>query len=816
MIIDELIAVLGYDLRGEANLARFNAGLERAAMLANRMATMLVAAGTIAAGALAGLGKSVIETSAKFEGFETSLETIEGSSEKAKAAMGWITKFAAKTPYELAGVTDAFIKLKSYGIDPTDGTLETLGDTASAMNKPLNMAVEAFADATSFQFERLREFGLTATQKGDEVTFKWTKNGKEFTKVVKKNGAEIQKFLKQHWGKSFNGAMLRQSKTWNGMMSNLGDSWELFKKRIGDAGFFDHVKSKLAGVLEQIGKLDDSGTLDRWAKKLSDALTSGFDIAWKVAERLIRNLATLGSLLDAAGEKIADFLRTVSGGKIDVSSIEALALAFAALLVVLKPAWAAAIGISLAIDDFLTYMRGGDSVIGDMIEKMKSLGISFESIGATISSAAGSMGQWISSINWTEAGKNLGKTLVDGIKSALSAASSAILSVDWGALGHSIGSSIDFGAIGKAWYSALKAQFDLMGGLKEGLVEGLKNIDWAGVVSVWIGLLKGQVDLIRGVFTGITEQIHAAIKSWFEGVDWPGVGEQIKQGILAALVAIPAALIALFTGADYTQIGKAIGDGILSGLQSMGGAIKEWFASVLPAWASEFFDFKTAEDGSLKGKAREETDRRKVFEQATMPRGGDTPGLKNTLDQVKAANPDKKADRASPKENPASGDRKPSIEVVVKNTVDMVDTAKPDNQIGRRDPKEDPVVRDRRPSAKIIPIEPERRARQPASTDTLPGKTSDDMGVGAKVMSALSNVNAHLAKMSGDAAARAVNVTATDSRQDNRDQSINPNVSVSVQVQNVQEAGAKTAAAVKPAVDNALKNVPRVANKASF
>lgn len=694
MIIDELIAVLGYDVRGEAELARFNAGLERAAMLASRMATMLVAAGTLAAGALAGLGKSVIETSSKFEGYETSLQTIEGSAEKAKAAMDWVSKFAAKTPYELDGVTEAFIKLRAYGFDPMDGTLKTLGDTASAMNKPLNQAVEAFADAATGEFERLKEFGIKAEQKGKEVTFRWQQDGKEMTKTVKKNGKEIQKFLLEVWGKRFGNAMDRQSRTWKGMMSNLSDSWDDFKRRIGSAGFFDAAKKRLKGILDEIAKLDKDGTLDRWAKSLSGALTSGMNLAFKVVERLVKNLITLAELLGTVGDKIGDFLRDISGGKIDLSNWEALALTFAALLAVLKPAWAAAVGISLAIDDFLTYMRGGDSVIGDMIAKIKELGISFDSIGSTISSAASSMGQWITSINWTDVGKNLGKTLVDGIKSALSTVSAAIVSVDWGALGQSIGSSIDFGAIGKAWYAALKAQFDLMGGLKEGLVQALSNIDWASVGSTWVSLLKAQMDLIKGVFDGLTQNIGETIKGWFDGVDWSGIGEQIKKGVLAALVAIPAALIALFTGADYTQIGTAIGNGILAGLQSMGGAIKDWFAGLLPGWASEFFDWKTEKDGSMKAKAKEEGDRRRQFEEMTKPRGGNTPGLGDTMDNL------------------------------------------------------------RRYNSNVVPIERARKAQR--TTDEQPGKSKDDLGYGQKIMSAISNLQGNMAKVGIDKGAQQV------------------------------------------------------------
>lgn len=368
MIIDELIAVLGYDIRGEAELKRFNAGLERTAVLAQRMAVALVAAGTLAAGAMIGLGKSVIETSAKFEGFQTSLETIEGSAEKAKSSMDWISKFAAKTPYELDGVTEAFIKLRAYGFDPMDGTLKTLGDTASAMNKPLNQAVEAFADAATFEFERLKEFGIKASQKGDDVTFRWQQNGKEMTKVVKKNGKEVSKFLLDTFGGRFNNAMDRQSKTWNGMMSNLGDSWEDFKRRIGNAGFFDAAKKRLAGLLDYIARLDKDGSLDRWAKNISKAMTGVADFAEGQIKGLIGDFQFLTGWIKAN----PDWLGPIKTGLI-------------ALGAVMFPKTFAL----LVLQDIIRWMQGKGSVIGDFAKSLSELiGIDAGAIGTVLGALA--------------------------------------------------------------------------------------------------------------------------------------------------------------------------------------------------------------------------------------------------------------------------------------------------------------------------------------------------------------------------------------------------------------------------------------------
>ena len=95
------------------------------------------------------LKRTFVDTATQFERFETVLKTIEGSSEKARQSMQWVADFAAQTPYELAAANEAFVKLRAYGLDPTTGLMHTLGDTASAMGKPIMQAVEAIADAVT-------------------------------------------------------------------------------------------------------------------------------------------------------------------------------------------------------------------------------------------------------------------------------------------------------------------------------------------------------------------------------------------------------------------------------------------------------------------------------------------------------------------------------------------------------------------------------------------------------------------------------------------------------------------------------------------
>jgi len=347
MIVEELVALLGWEVHGEAELKRFQRGLDETA---KKVGMFVAGISVAAAGALTVLSKSVISTSAEFESFHATLETITGSAKAADDAMSWISKFAQTTPYDVAGVTDAFVKLKSYGIDPiANDALKTLGDAASAMNKPLNQAVEALADATTFEFERLKEFGLTTQQAGDKVTFSWNANGKQLSKTIKKNSEEVRKFVLDQLGGRFNGAMIKQSKTWNGMISNLADSWTNFQLRIGRSGFFDAVKDKLGDLLDYVGRLDADGTLDRWANNLGSAFTT-------VVEQITR-----------IGGNLANFAEIIRKNAPAWDTIKAFLVALGFRLF---PVAAFLSVAALAIEDFLTYLNKGDSVIGRFIEAL--------------------------------------------------------------------------------------------------------------------------------------------------------------------------------------------------------------------------------------------------------------------------------------------------------------------------------------------------------------------------------------------------------------------------------------------------------------
>ena len=233
------------------------------------------------------MGRGVVgmaQVAGKFEQFQSVLEVTEGSSEKAKKSFDWVKKFAVDTPANLDEAMEAFVRLRAYGMDPTNGLLQTLGDTASAMGKPVMQAVEAIADAVTGENERLKEFGIKGSAiKGTKfIEYTYTdKNGKQQSaRVDKNNRKQIEETLKRIWNEKYSGAMEKQSKTLLGIWAKLDDVWASFQMKIMENGAFDWIKDKLQFLLKKFDELEQNGELKKWAKDIGTVINEVIQGLW--------------------------------------------------------------------------------------------------------------------------------------------------------------------------------------------------------------------------------------------------------------------------------------------------------------------------------------------------------------------------------------------------------------------------------------------------------------------------------------------------------------------------------------------------------
>ncbi len=179
---------------------------------------------------LAGLGLLAIKRAADFEDFRATLETATGSADAASDAWERVSKFATTTPFQLEEVLQAFIKLKNLGLDPSEEALTSYGNTASSMGKTLDQFIEAVADASTGEFERLKEFGIKASVNGKKVAFTF----RGVRTVIKNNADDIQKYLKAIGDNNFAGAMEKKMLGLKGVWSNFQDTVSKILAEFGD------------------------------------------------------------------------------------------------------------------------------------------------------------------------------------------------------------------------------------------------------------------------------------------------------------------------------------------------------------------------------------------------------------------------------------------------------------------------------------------------------------------------------------------------------------------------------------------------------
>ena len=262
--------------------------------------------------------REIVDSAASFERFRTALETVEGSSGKARASMDWISSFAVKTPFELEQVTGAFVRLRSDGMDPTQGLLHTLGDASAATGKPLMQAVAAMAGAVSGDNEGLEEFGIQArAAEGGKIRYEYTVDGEtKVAEAMAADGAQIQQVLSGILEVKFGGAMAEESKTFMGMLGNLTEQWTRFQNMVMASGLFDWLTGRLGRLLDTLDRMAASGELQQWAKRVGDGLMTAFQQAWEIGKQLWPVVTGTASAVGKAANAVGGFgnLLLILGG----------------------------------------------------------------------------------------------------------------------------------------------------------------------------------------------------------------------------------------------------------------------------------------------------------------------------------------------------------------------------------------------------------------------------------------------------------------------------------------------------------------------
>lgn len=261
--------------------------------------------------------ESLVASQRNFDKLNSGLITMTGSAENAAKAFQVLQQFAKETPYGLNQAVEGFTKLVALGLEPSKEALISYGNTAAAMGKDLNQMIEAVADAATGEFERLKEFGIKASQQGDSISFTF----RGVTTTVKKNSEEIQKYLLNIGNTDFAGAMDVRAKTLDGVLSSLADTFDGLVLNIAQSGFGDAVAEQASAAEDAIQALSDSiasgeivGALQDWTTLFNDSfkfISDGLnDLAFDTDEKTGDMSDSLLAIPDAIREWLPDIQQT--------------------------------------------------------------------------------------------------------------------------------------------------------------------------------------------------------------------------------------------------------------------------------------------------------------------------------------------------------------------------------------------------------------------------------------------------------------------------------------------------------------------------
>ncbi len=257
--------------KGEGIVNNFDKRVNRAALSSSSALSRIGRSAQATIGILAGLGVSlgvaeiatgIAQVNAQFQDLQTSLKVATGSAAAADQAFAGLRVFAKETPFQLSEVTQAFISLKNLGLDPSMEALRAYGDIASSFNgKSLDDFIQAVADATTGEFERLKEFGIKASSEGENVAFTF----RGLTTTIGKNAAEIETYLQDLARNNFGGAMSEKMDNLSGRFSNLKDAVDDLYVTIGESGGIDVMAAAIDLASDAVtgltGNLDEVATV---------------------------------------------------------------------------------------------------------------------------------------------------------------------------------------------------------------------------------------------------------------------------------------------------------------------------------------------------------------------------------------------------------------------------------------------------------------------------------------------------------------------------------------------------------------------------
>lgn len=207
----------------------------------------------------------------------------------------FVFDMAKTSPFEVNALSDAFVKFKAGGLDPTNGSLKTLVDSVARFGgssehlKRASVAIQQMAGKGVISMEELRQqLGEAVPSAMQAMATGTGMSMGELVKNISKGTVEATAALERMFAVlkfENDGSAARMMDTWLGQVEKLKTNWTLFLNEVGQSGGFFRAVTE---HLKKINTFLESDEGRQWAYAIATGMKDALDAVTAFGKAVIK------------------------------------------------------------------------------------------------------------------------------------------------------------------------------------------------------------------------------------------------------------------------------------------------------------------------------------------------------------------------------------------------------------------------------------------------------------------------------------------------------------------------------------------------
>lgn len=362
------------------------------------------------------------------EGMSTAADDLKRSAE-ATSNVDFIFKMAREAPFQVRQLADSFVKLKSMGIDPTNGSLQSLVDAVARFGGDSNIlhrasiAIQQMAGKGVISMEELRQqlgeaipnaIRLMAQAMGMSIG--------DLIAEISKGRVEAKSALERLFNEfemQMGGSAKRMMETWSGLTQRMITEWDLFKNAVAntevtiEGGKTTTYLREMKGLVQDVIDLLSSKQGQYFAQQIGQMVTQAAVHLRNLMQWIIANISQL--------RRFGEILLSGIKWYIAYKGVEILVAGFTSLVAVGRNVLTLFAAFRAAITATMGVMTGASGAA-------TAMRVAVASIGSATAALAGPIGIGIAAIavlvTWINKSATAAKEAADEIINSYGAAAS--------------------------------------------------------------------------------------------------------------------------------------------------------------------------------------------------------------------------------------------------------------------------------------------------------------------------------------------------------------------------------------------------------